>query len=138
MKVVLPARVKSSLSNTRSCSADECVLATREGKPYCPEHVELNPYSRRVAADIRRRADEDDRIRQGLTAPTDVNLRGITAQEILQNLVDHGARTKQRLCRELNLEISVIDVYIDALLAHNIITLSLTTRGSTMVSLRRK
>lgn len=135
MKVVLPPRIKSGVSHSRSCGADSCAATTREGKPYCPDHVGMNPHSQRVLADIQRRADEDDQVRRGLTETSDINIHGITAQEILQSLIDHGPRTKQRLCREINLEPTVIDGYIAALLEQRVITVGRTSRGSTVVAL---
>lgn len=137
MKVVIPERINSSLSNTRTCSEDDCKSATREGKPYCPEHVELNPHSRIVVAEIARRQAEDERIRLGKTEPGDVNLSGITAKEILQNLDDHGPRTIQRLCRELSIGAPVLNGYVEALGDRGLIVIGRTSRGSVMVSLRK-
>jgi len=137
MRIVIPERINSGLSNTRTCSENDCAKATREGKPYCPDHVELNPHSRIVVAEIARRQEEDEQIRLGKTEVVDVNLAGITAKEILQNLDDHGPRTTQRLCRELSIEPTVINGYIEALGKRGLISIGKTSRGSVMVSLQR-
>jgi hypothetical protein len=137
MRIVIPERLNSSLSNTRTCSEQSCGLATREGKPYCPEHVAMNPYSKRVVDEIARREAEDDKIRQGATNPRDVNICGITAQEIIQNLTDHGPRTLQRLCRELTVEEKILWSYVEALRRRGFVVIGRTSRGSLTVSLRK-
>jgi len=138
MKIVIPERLNSSFSNTRTCSDGECMNATREGKPYCPDHVGQNPYSSKVLEYIVRRAAEDEQIRLELTEPEDINVQGITAQEILQNIAEHGPRTKERLCRELSIEAKVMEGYIKALADRGLVAKGTTSRGSVVVSLRKK
>ncbi len=48
------------------CQAEGCEASTRDSKPFCPDHVELNPYARRIAEQLEaaqarreREADED-------------------------------------------------------------------------------
>lgn len=36
------------------CEVDECDNMTEGGKPFCPEHVFMNPYARKVAEELRR------------------------------------------------------------------------------------
>ena len=122
----------------RLCEYPGCLLTTRDGKPYCPEHVEENPYAKRVTEEIARRKRDDDRARKPKAPISSFNIEGITAQSILQHLGEHGTRTRERLCRELALEFDVLDGYIRALLKKDLIYLGRTHRGNVTLSLRHR
>jgi len=124
-------------SNTRACELQGCPNVTREGKPFCPEHVDLNPHALRVTQEIAQREAEDAIVAKGDTPVSGYNVRGLTAQAILQDLIEHGTRTKARICRELSLERSVLDGYVEALVEKGLIAEGLTQRGSETLSLRR-
>ena len=70
--------------------------------------------------------------------PRAVNLDSITVQELLQHLEMHGARTEERLARELNLELKTITSYVRALRRGRLVTTGYTKRGSTLVKLRKR
>jgi len=123
-------------SQTRVCGLPGCKLVTREAKPYCPEHVGKNAHAGRVLAEIARREEEDAAVATG-GAPTSYNLRGITSQSVIQQLTEHGTRTKERLCRELGLDRRVLDGYSNALLAVGAVVTGRTVRGSETLSLAR-
>jgi predicted transcriptional regulator len=125
----------SSMVNNRICEAEGCLDSTRDGKPYCPDHVEMNPHAKRVAQEIARRKKEDDQVREGELSVSEFNIHGITARSILQHLREHGTRTKERLCRELNLEREVLDGYAQALIMKGLIHPGRTNRGSVTLSL---
>ena len=117
-------------SGARTCERQGCHQSTREGKPFCSEHVGLNPYALRIAQEIVKRDSEDAVVAAGNTPASGYNVQGLTAQAILQHLVEHGTRTKARLCRELILERKVLDGYVEALIKKGIVSEGMTRRGA--------
>lgn len=117
-------------SNTRTCEATGCKLATRESKPYCPEHVGMNAHAMLVLQRIAEREAEDERVRKGKARVETYNIDGITAQEIVQNLYEHGPRTRERLCRELSIDREILDGYAQALITAKRVFIGRTVRGS--------
>lgn len=120
-----------------ACGFTGCSHGTREGKPFCPEHVELNEHAKKVLAHISARELEDAKVVDAKTKIKDYNVRGITARSIVQHLAEHGTRTKERLCRELGLERPVLDAYSEALIKRGLIHLGKTGRGSETLALIR-
>jgi predicted transcriptional regulator len=119
----------------RHCEATGCSHATREGKAYCSDHVEMHPYVQDLITRLEQREEEDERVNK--RGPRAVNLQGITTQEILQHLAFHGPRTEERLCRELNLDVKTLQGYVQALRRKKLVTLGHTKRGSTVVKLTK-
>ncbi|MGE0708557.1 MAG: hypothetical protein AB7N76_22985 [Planctomycetota bacterium] len=107
---------------------------TREGKPYCPEHVDDHPYVRDLLAALAARQAEEERVRT--RGSVEVDLDGITAREVVLHLSLHGARTIERISRELQIDSDVVAGYVDALNERDLIDMSHTNRGSTVVKLR--
>ena len=64
-----------------------------------------------------------------------VNVKGLTAKELVLHLTLHGARTIERLARELQLEGEVLQGYVRALVKQGTLDLGRTNRGSTVVKL---
>lgn len=122
-------------TSTRHCEHPSCARSTRESKAFCSEHVERHGYVQALLAQLGERERQDEEVlRRGSKA---VKLKSVTAQEILQHLAFHGPRTKERLCRELNLEARVLEGYIGAFRRARLVSLGRTKRGSTTVKLRR-
>lgn len=130
MSVIKAAQrlLTSPRPTTHHCDAEGCNAATREGKPFCSDHVERHAYVQDLLGQIAEREAEDERVRK--VGPKAANLKGITAQEILQHLYFNGPRTVERLSRELNLEIEIIRGYARALAKANHVTLGSTKRGA--------
>lgn len=123
----------TSLTGTRGCHSSGCSHTTREGKPYCPDHVGQHPYVQEILSALEERRAEDDKVRaRGARA---VNLKGLTAKEILLHLTLHGSRTIERLSRELQIDNEVLLGYVRALVKRGVIDLGRTNRGSTVVKL---
>lgn len=118
-------------SQPRYCEEPGCGAATREGKPFCPTHVERNPYVQQVLATLRSREQADERVRQRGARPTDVH--SLTAQEILHFTEINGPKTVRRLARELNQSIEVIRAYAKGLERQGLVSLTLTRRRRTVV-----
>lgn len=126
---------RSSTSTTRFCDHLGCVQTTREGKPYCPDHVEQHPYVQAILSTLAEREAEEEKVRvRGSKA---VNPIGLTARELVLHLSLHGARTVERLSRELQLDAKVLEGYVAALVRQGIVALGRTNRGSTVVRLAR-
>jgi hypothetical protein len=127
--------LRNSSSTTRFCDVVECTQTTREGKPYCPDHVDQHPYVQAILSTLAEREDEEEKVRQrGSKA---VNPIGLTAKELVLHLSLHGARTVERLSRELQLDTKVLDGYVGALVRRGVVALGRTNRGSTVVRLAR-
>lgn len=108
-----------------------CGDATREGKPYCPEHVERHPYVQEVLAVLEERSAEERRVlRRGASA---VDPRGVNAREILLQLHLYGERTVERLARDLQLDPALVPHYAQALARRGLVSLGRTERGSVLV-----
>lgn len=123
----------SPSSTTRTCDVRGCVQTTREGKPYCPDHVEQHPYVQNILSILAEREAEEEKVRQrGARA---VDPQGLTARELVLHLSLHGARTVERLSRELQLDSKVLDGYVGALVRRGVVALGRTNRGSTVVRL---
>lgn len=118
---------------TRQCHADLCLTTTREGKPYCSDHVSEHPYVQAILDTLADRHAEEERVRT-LGGPA-VDPEGLTAKELLLHLNLHGSRTVERLCRELQLDAKVVEAYVTELVRRGDITISRTNRGSTVVSI---
>ena len=131
-KTLEPASYQSSsATQTRSCRV--CGGTTREGKPYCPDHVVEHPYVQSILNTLVARREEEERVRQrGADA---VDLTGLTAKELVLHLSLHGARTVERLSRELQLDSQVLKGYVGALVEDGAVALGRTNRGSTIVRL---
>ena len=123
----------SMSSTTRTCENRGCENTTREGKPFCPSHVENHEYVRTILMALAEREAETVRVREN--GPAAVNTSGLTAQELLLHLSLHGSRTVERLSREFQLESEVMFNYVTALRTEGSVVLGRTTRGSTVVRL---
>jgi len=106
---------------------------TREGKPFCPNHVECHSYVQSILHILAEREAETNRVRTKGSVAVDPS--GLTAQELVLHLSLHGSRTVERLSREFQLESRVIEEYVDALRVRGKVILGRTTRGSTVVRL---
>lgn len=123
----------SQYSTTRGCESRGCAKTTREGKPYCPDHVERHAYVQSILAVLAEREAETERVRK--KGPSAVDPSGLTASELMLHLSLHGSRTVERLSREFQLESDVIHNYVSALKSQGKVVLGRTTRGSTVVRL---
>jgi hypothetical protein len=122
-------------SRTRVCEAKGCSQTTREGKPYCSEHVELNPQAALIMATLARQEIDDSYVTRPGTPVSRYNIKGITAQAILQQLGEHGTRTYARLRRELTLDEDVLDGYAEALIREGLVVKGKTQRGNPTLAL---
>lgn len=130
---MLSRAMDQGTGTTRLCRSTGCDQTTREGKPFCPDHVEHHPYVQEILGTLAEREAEEERVRTA-GAPA-VDPSGLTARELVLHLSLHGARTVERLARELQLDPTIVDGYVSALVDRGFIALGRTNRGSTVVQL---
>jgi hypothetical protein len=107
------------------------VKTTREGKPYCPGHVEMNPYARGIIAVRDSREQEIKAIKKGQPIDKDSAL----FEEVLVDIRNRGPRTVERIARDLMLDIKLIRKLVRVLKRNGHIKTGRTERGSTTVRL---
>ena len=118
---------------SKHCEQAECKLSTREGKPFCPDHVAEHVYVRNIQDQLLVRTNEWKAVeKKGGEA---VDVAGTTAKEILLILTMQGSRTIKRISREVNLDSSLVESYIDALKKAGLVQVGRTTRGNRTVAL---
>ena len=128
------------------CQLPDCNNRTRENKPLCPDHVEHAPYVVDVLRALEARELEIERVSQCLkkrtgtarTAAKLVDPNGGNCHEIIQHLRVNGARTVERLRREVFSQsdtLVVTEAFVIALANKGIVRLGRSKRGSTTVDL---
>lgn len=120
-----PRRTKVTLD------CEVCGAVTREGKPYCSEHVHMQPYVENLLSQLAEQEKEHERVLSKGTRAA--NLKGLTVKELKMHLQLFGPRTVNRLARELNLDSNVIAVYVRKMERAKIVTTTVTRRGHVMV-----
>ena len=80
------------VSRVRGCSDPGCMKTTREGKPFCPDHVELHPYVQGVVAMRDLRETDLKELAKGQK----VAESSLLFQEILIHITNHGPKTVER------------------------------------------
>lgn len=129
----LQLAVASTNKEVRICKVDACKESTREGKTFCTDHIEFQPYIRALVQKMADRVREDEMVRtEGSKA---VNLDGITIQEILLHLRQGGTRTEERLERETQIDKVIIHNYLVRLSLEGTIRFGRTNRNNTCVRL---
>lgn len=113
-----------------SCTYPGCFAATREGKPYCIEHIMQHDYPRKIQEMIAEREAEVRRIAQAPPDEQPVDVRGYAAQEVLGFLRDVGSATVERIARERGYSHAVSARIVSALAAAGLVEEKTTARGS--------
>jgi hypothetical protein len=126
-------RNTGSKSSSKSCDDTGCKKTTREGKPFCPDHVDLHDYVQNIQAIILAQETERTEVEKKGAKAVDVN--GNTAKEILLVLMMNGSRTLRRISREINLDNVLVQAYVDALEKAGKVRTGVTTRGDTTVAI---
>ena len=110
---------------------EACGRPTREGKPFCPDHVEELPYVASLLCELAAQAAEQQAVSKKGAGAVDVD--GTTARELLHLLQLHGPRTVQRLGRELNIKPALVADYARALAAVGRVILGRSRRGKVLL-----
>ena len=105
--------------------------STREGKPFCPDHVEMHPYVQEVVAFRKLRDAEIVRIADGRQVADD----SLLFKEIIIHITNLGSKTVERLACDLMIDIEAIKKLIKAMKRQKLIKIGRSKRGSTVVRL---
>jgi predicted transcriptional regulator len=128
----IPPDPKGRVTNsTKICDVPGCPHSTREGKPYCTDHVDHHPY----VQDLISQLDENEVALERARNKGKVDLTGQAVRELILHLNLHGARTEERLARELQLDTKALQAILRALIKAGTIQLGHSKRGSTVVHL---
>jgi hypothetical protein len=117
----------------RHCEMDECRRATREGKPFCSDHVDHLPYVQQVRQRIADRTNEVLAVAQKGSRAVDPY--GPIARDILLTLWINGERSVARLARELNLDFKLVQEYVKRLRRAKLVDRIPARRGAGKVKL---
>ena len=129
----LHALLSSHRIGPRYCERPGCFTATREGKPFCSDHVEDHPRVRRLLATIRQREREVQAIaRRGSNA---VRSDHLIVAEVVTHLRATGQQTLERLAKDTGLPFVVVRSIARWLRRRRIGAIGLTKRGSTTLRL---
>lgn len=102
----------SGVKRTLYCEKADCERVTREGKPFCTDHVDEHPYVKKVLAAIAYVEHLQAKAAAGMrVSPTDV-----LANEIVHHLELRGPLTEERIATELMRPIEAIQKYAKTLL----------------------
>lgn len=129
MRIVLPSATGTP-GESRRCKQDGCKQSTRDGKPYCPNHVEEADYPRLLLTEIDKREKEVEALLKG----KEIALDGHLVRET-QLLLGWSACTERRLGRMLDIPHKAVEVLVDQLVALQKIKRCRTPRGSVIVEL---
>ena len=125
----------SRRNNPRHCAFDGCFESTREGKPYCSEHVERHDYVQSILATLMMQESEQERaIKRG--GKRHIKDDSLTVKEMVNYLRIHGDRTIPRLCRDLQMDESIVKVYGEHLVERGICSMRTTVRGTPVLSIK--
>lgn len=119
---------------TRHCDRSGCKKATQGGKPYCPLHLFDNPYARRIA----KLNDEVTAEAKGAAKkkPSELDVDGVIAREILRLLHIDGQKTIERIGRDVTyLDAEGAQNYAKALHAAGLVKVGRTSRGAVTLEL---
>lgn len=114
-------------SQARICDVYDCWRTTREGKPFCTDHVEYHPGVAALLEEIARREEEARLAHEGKRHLLDVN--GSLAQEILRMVQERGA-TVERISRSAHLSHDGATSFLKALAKAGLVALSHNRRDS--------
>lgn len=125
---------KRPRSQATQCEASGCDQATREGKPYCLDHVKSMPYVNEVLSRLNEQQKEIRAVQR--RGPRAADVDGSNCTELLRHLEIHGPRTIERLRREVFSTIEdagVVRSFAKALEKAGKVYLRENTRGSIVV-----
>jgi hypothetical protein len=111
------------------CNHTTCKRATREGKPYCSEHVEFSPYVRRIIEELELRDQEAALLNAGKRISRDGHL----VRETLL-MLEQGSYTSAKLSRLMDISHSSTETLIRVMDEMGLASMSKTDRGALVIS----
>ena len=88
------------LRASRTCGADSCELGTKDGKPYCSDHVLMNSYAQRVLTGLANRQDEVDNLHR---TKYQLPEQSILSDEVIQLLRQLGGLSLDGSAKQLHI-----------------------------------
>ena len=110
------------------CTYPNCRRTTREGKPYCIEHLTLSPYIKSLTGLVERRESHIKCLLAG-----NLDLDPGVVEEIMSMIKTSGEATLQRVSFATGYTQRVISTYVQKLIAQGVLEEGRTPRGSVMV-----
>ena len=110
------------------CKLEECNESTREGKPYCSDHIGHSPYVKALLREIEIREDEASRLCRG----EDIGCEARLVKETV-TLLQNGSYTSARLARMIDIEPEAAISLIKLLDRNGLARMGKTERGSMTV-----
>ena len=107
-----------------TCQFPDCGATTREGKPYCSNHIENCAYIQSVLAEIERRNAESKTLDSGRWITTNAHL----IREALI-LLEHGSFSAARLGRMLDVTERAADTLIRMMSRRGLVTITKGDNG---------
>lgn len=137
--MILRTLDRKPINRTRTVHTKECEICggrTREGKPFCPHHVEHHNYVRNILQILEDQAEEHSNVlTKGVTA---IGSNSLTVKEIVRLLSIRGTTTINRIAKDMSLDLKVVEVYVKYLVRRRIARSGETKRGAKTLRLRKK
>lgn len=124
---------KRETSQRYPCDIEGCENTTREGKPFCPDHIDHLPEVSRIKQRLAAVEDEITLVKRYGAHAVDVD--GFTAHEILHYLDQYGGRTIARMARDFGMEAEVMGYYVRKLKRKKLVKTKPSRRDGTLVAL---
>lgn len=132
------AAPRKNLVFSKGCGAPKedgsvCNAQTREGKPFCPDHIEHQSYVQNLVALLADKDSEEELVKKkGHKA---VSPSSLTVQEILQDLRVHGQLTLPKLALDVGIEREAMEGYVDFLVRAKMVVKDDLLRGEPFIRL---
>lgn len=119
-----------SHKGTSPCQNKGCAKTTREGKPFCSEHIERAPYVKRILTILKGRDEEEAKL---LAGEEEINPHGFFYKETLL-LLRSKDFTGKALARRLDISHAAARRLIDLMYAGGLCKRGNTSRGDLTIS----
>lgn len=125
-----PVRPEGSTSRpgAAKCQLDACGQSTREGKPYCSQHIENGTYVQGILKELELRETEADLLDRGKSIDDDGHL---VRESLL--LLEQGGYTAARLARLLDITHAAAETLIRFMAKKKLAKMGRTERGATTI-----
>jgi len=110
-----------------------CGKPTREGKPFCPEHIEAGPYVKRLEDKIR--AMEEEELKASESKRLKISEDSELLKDIITELRMRGPQSTAKLARTFNVTTKLLNKYVEFMLKKKIVITDKTRRGATIIRL---
>ena len=119
------------MNGGRECRIEGCSQATREAKPYCPDHVHMNPYVASLISDIASDQEDQEARRVLAYGPIAVSILTVVRE-------NRGLATLSRIIRMTRLSNTDLLRVLEAMAGETRVKFTTTNKGRTIVRLSTK